>query len=171
MSISIDFYHRPTLTVARELLSKILVRKFPDRSTSKHRITEVEAYDGPEDLASHASKGRTARTEIMFAPGGMWYVYLVYGMHHMLNIVTGEKNYPAAVLIRGVEDISGPGRLTKQLGIDKTLNCQPADESSVLWIEDDGFVVPEEQIITTSRVGVAYAKEWAEKPYRFVWEK
>ena len=86
----------------------------------------MEAYDGEADLACHASKGRTPRTEVLYSAGGVWYVYLVYGMHHMLNLVTGPEDYPAAVLIRGLESVSGPGRLSKALGIDLDLNRSPA---------------------------------------------
>ena len=91
-----------------------------DGSVSRYMITEVEAYRGIEDLACHASKGRTLRTEIMFQEGGCLYMYFIYGMYWMLNIVTGGKDDPQAVLIRGVEGYSGPGRLTKSLGIDKS---------------------------------------------------
>ena len=134
-----------------------------------HRITEVEAYHGPEDLACHASKGRTTRAEVMFAPGGVWYVYLVYGMHEMLNLVTGPRDFPAAVLIRGVEGVSGPGRLTRTLKIDRRFNGQPADRSRGLWIEDDGFEPPPEEVSATPRIGIDYAGEpWISKPWLFV---
>lgn len=135
----------------------------------RHVITEVEAYDGVEDKACHASRGRTSRTEVMFGPAGRWYVYLCYGMYEMLNIVTDPRDHAAAVLIRGTKEISGPGRLTKALGITRALNNKPADAKSGLWIEHSGIIVPKKEILRTPRIGVAYAGEWAEKPWRFVW--
>jgi len=160
-------FHGPVQDIARGLLGMYLVRKV-DGVTTKYRIVEVEAYDGEQDLACHASKGRTKRTEVMYGPAGNWYVYLVYGMHWMLNIVTGDEGYPAAVLIRGVEDISGPGRVTKKLSIDGALNGLPADGQTGLWIEDAGVRIKDEDITATPRIGVEYAKEWARKPWRFV---
>jgi DNA-3-methyladenine glycosylase len=159
-----DFFEQPTLSVSEGLLGKFLVR-----DGRAYMITEVEAYDGFEDRASHASRGKTPRNTVMFGEAGVWYVYFVYGMHHMLNIVTGEKDYPAAVLIRGVEGISGPARLTKALGIDRAMNEQKAARKSGLWIEDRGIIVPKNHIERTPRIGVAYAgEEWAGKPWRFV---
>lgn len=162
-----DFFDRPTLTVARELLGKYLCRKRGGR-TEAFMITEVEAYDGPHDRASHASRGRTARNEPMFREAGIWYVYLVYGMHWMLNIVTGGKDYPAAILIRGIEGTSGPARLTKALKIGKGFNGKRAARDTALWIEDRGVRVPRSRIRRTPRIGVDYAGEWAGKEYRFV---
>jgi len=135
------------------------------------RITETEAYEGPLDKASHASRGRTRRTEVMFGPPGRWYVYFVYGMYEMLNIVTGPEDYPAAVLIRGVEGADGPGRLTKKLHVTRSLNTKQATRATGLWIEDDGFVVRKKDIVASPRIGVAYAKEWAQKPWRFSLEE
>ena len=132
-------------------------------------ITEVEVYDGHKDKASHASRGRTRRTETMFGHPGVWYVYLIYGMYEMLNIVTREKDYPAAILIRGVEGISGPGRLSKALHIGRTLNAFPADKRSGLWIEDRGVHIPTSRIMRTPRIGVSYAGEkWSAKLWRFI---
>ena len=113
-----DFFDRPTLEVAPDLLGKFLCREV-DGSILRLRITEVEAYDGPEDKACHAHRGKTPRNEIMFGPAGRWYVYLCYGMHWMLNAVTGPVDFPAAVLFRGCLEVTGPGRLTKALGIDR----------------------------------------------------
>lgn len=159
-----SFFEQPTLVVAENLLGKYLVR-----DGQAFMITEVEAYDGFEDKASHASRGETPRNKVMFGGAGVWYVYFVYGMHHMLNIVTGPKGYPAAVLIRGVEGISGPARLTKALGIDRQMNEQKAQPESGLWIEDRGAIIPKNKIEKTPRIGVAYAgEEWASKPWRFV---
>jgi len=130
-------------------------------------ITEVEAYVGPQDLASHASKGRTSRTEVMFGKFGYWYVYLIYGMHYCLNIVTEEKDYPAAILIRGIEGISGPGRITKYFGIDKTLNGTLASKKTCLWIEDRGLIINPRRIKRGKRIGVDYAGRWKDKLWRF----
>ena len=131
-------------------------------------ICEVEVYDSERDLACHASKGRTKRTEVMYRAGGVWYVYLCYGMHEMLNLVTGPENYPAAILIRGVVGISGPGRLTKQLKIGRTLNGVKAEPASGLHVEDHGIKVPRNMIIAGPRIGVDYAGPvWAAKPWRF----
>lgn len=163
MPLHPSFFARSTLQVAPEVLGKYLVR-----GEHAYMITEVEAYVGPHDKACHAYKGRTARTEVMFGPAGQWYVYLIYGMYHMLNIVTDAENYPAAVLIRGVEDISGPGRLTKRLSITREFNGKPALSDSGLWIEDRGVVVPKKHILRTPRIGIDYAEEWKDKPYRFV---
>src|SRR5580692_10854266 len=132
---------KKTVMLARWLLGKVLVRARRGRETAV-LITEVEAYDGPRDRASHASRGRTPRNAVMFASGGRWYVYLCYGVHEMLNLVTGPAGYPAAVLIRGVGGIAGPGRLTKRLGIGRQLNGAVAARGSGLWLEDDGFKLP-----------------------------
>ncbi len=166
-----NFFAQNTLLLAEELLGTFLVENISGVIRA-HMITEVEAYDGPDDLASHASKGKTPRTEIMFGEPGFWYVYLVYGMHYMLNIVTGPRDYPAAVLIRGIvhEDgrtLNGPAKLTKALGINKAFNALPATPESKLWIEDRGIIVPKNTIHRSPRIGVDYAKEWKDKPYRF----
>ena len=116
-----EFYIRDVLDVAPEIPGKIMVVRLPDGTHAGYQVTDVEAYRGAEDKACHAFKGRTPRTEIMFHDGGRLYVYLVYGMHWMLNIVTGETNNPQAVLIRGVENNPGPGILTKKTGIDLSL--------------------------------------------------
>jgi DNA-3-methyladenine glycosylase len=163
---------RDTVAIARGLLGKILVARMATGERRAHRITEAEAYHGPEDRACHASRGRTKRTAVMFEPGGVWYVYLVYGMHEMLNLVTGPRDFPAAVLIRGVEGIVGPGRVTRELTINRRFNAQPAARATGLWIEDDGFVPPAEEVRATPRIGVDYAgSPWVEKPWRFVWSR
>ncbi len=168
--LPLSFFQRPTLDVSRELLGKNLCR-VQDGQTLLLPVTEVEAYDGPDDLASHASRGMTPRNAVMFEKGGVFYVYLCYGIHWMLNVVTGEKGWPGAVLIRGVGDLDGPGRLTKVLRIRSELNGKPAEPSSGLWFED-GVRVPEYQIAAKPRIGVGYAGPvWAEKPYRFLWDK
>lgn len=160
-----------TVDLARFLLGKTLARTSPDGSIRRLRITEVEAYDGERDLACHASKGRTRRTEVMYQAGGVWYVYLCYGVHEMLNLVTGPEGYPAAILIRGVAGISGPGRLTKGLGIGRALNGSNAARTSGLWVEDDGFVLPRRALRSSARIGVDYAGPvWAKKPWRFYFD-
>ena len=131
-------------------------------------ITETEAYDGFKDKASHARRGKTARNYPMFGEAGRWYVYFTYGMHWMLNIVTEPKDYPAAVLIRAVERISGPARLTKFLKIDKRFNNKLAVRKTGLWIEDRGIKFQNSNIKKTPRIGVSYAEEWAKKKYRFI---
>jgi DNA-3-methyladenine glycosylase len=164
-----SFFERKTLQVARDLLGKYLVRRLGDKMV-REKITEVEAYVGPHDLACHSSRGKTARNEIMFREAGTIYVYFTYGMHYMLNIVTEEKDFPSAVLIRGTENISGPGRLTKALKIDKTLNGQKLGKKSGLWIEPDLKILNSKlKILKTPRIGISYAGEvWAKKPYRFL---
>lgn len=162
-----NFFVRPALVVARELLGKYLVRRWKSKETAAV-INEVEAYVGPHDLASHGRFGRTTRTEVMFGPAGYWYVYLCYGIHWMLNVVTDEEELPAAVLIRGVGDWDGPGKLTKALAIDKRLNGKAASEKSGLWIENRGVSVRRKDVERTPRIGVDYAKHWTAKPYRFV---
>lgn len=166
-----SFHAKRTAALARGLLGRLLVRRGADGVVVRHRITEVEAYDGEHDLACHASKGCTARTAVMYKPGGVWYVYLCYGVHEMLNLVTGPAGYPAAILIRGVAGIVGPGRVTKQLRINRTLNGAVAEPASGLWIEDDGLVVSPKSVRVGPRVGVGYAgPPWAEKPWRFCLE-
>ena len=132
-------------------------------------ITEVEAYDGFFDKASHAHRGKTTRNYLMFGDAGYFYVYFTYGIHWLVNIVTHQKDYPAAVLIRGVEAVSGPARLTKYFKIDKKFNGKEATPETGLWFEDRGVKVSRAKIKSLPRVGVDYAGEiWAMKPYRFV---
>lgn len=160
------FFTRPTPIVAEDLIGKYLVRKYRGKEIALI-ITETEAYDGPEDKACHGRFGKTERNAAMFGPAGIFYVYFVYGMYWMLNIVTGPENYPAAVLIRGVEGIKGPGRLTKGLKITGSLSNKKAVKKSGLWFEDRGG--GEIKIIKTSRIGVDYAGPvWSKKPYRFL---
>jgi len=178
-----SFYEQTTIDVAKQLLGKYLVRRHSDGSMSG-RIVETEAYIGPQDLACHASKGRTARTEVMFGPPGHAYVYFIYGFHNMLNLVTEVKGYPAAVLIRAVEPVSGidsmkqrrhcevvrdlcsgPGKLCQAFAIDRSLNGVDAC-GKVLYVEDRREPVP--RFLSTPRIGVGYAGEWKDKPFRFV---
>jgi len=163
-----DFFNRPVVDVARELLGKYLVGKIGTQEI-RLEINEVEAYDGPQDLACHGRFGKTKRTEPMFGPAGHFYVYFVYGVHWMLNIVTGQENYPAAILIRGAGKINGPAKLTKFLSIDKTFNSKLATPETGLWFEDHGLVISHKRIIASTRIGVEYAGPvWAKKPYRFL---
>jgi len=161
-----DFFNRPTLLVARELLGKFLVRKINGRIISG-RITEVEAYIGSKDKASHALRGKTLRTEVMFGKAGHWYVYLIYGIYCCLNIVTEKEGYPAAVLVRSVDHTSGPGRVCKKFEITRGLNKKLADKASGLWIEDRGAEARPSQIKRGKRIGVDYAGEWKDRPWRF----
>lgn len=166
------FQSTKTVAVARWLIGKHLVRRWADGREEARMITETEAYVGEHDLACHARAGCTPRTEVLYRAGGVWYVYLCYGIHEMLNLVTGPEGAPAAVLIRGVEGISGPGRVTKRLEIDRKLNRAAAEPASGLWLEDRGVRVPRGTVKATPRIGVDYAGEiWAKKPWRFVWEK
>lgn len=154
------------LQLAQELLGKTLVRRFEDGREIRSRITETEAYMGADDLASHASKGKTPRTELMFGSGGFVYVYLIYGMYWLLNIVTGTEGTPEAVLIRGLEHVSGPGRIGRLLELDKSFYGEDVGTSDRLWIEDSEL---EGEIITGPRVGVDYAGEvWKNMPWRFI---
>jgi len=138
------YFNRPTLTVARSLIGKYLVRSINGRMLAG-KIVEVEAYVGPQDKACHASKGRTQRTDVMFGPGGVAYVYLIYGMYHCLNVVTEREEFPSAVLIRAIELdgelIDGPGRLCRALEIDRRLNLVDLTIGESLWFEDRGEVV------------------------------
>jgi DNA-3-methyladenine glycosylase len=160
-----DFYTRDVLDVAPELPGKNLVVRLHEGYSGRFKITDVEAYRGTEDKACHAFKGRTARTEIMFHEGGRLYIYMIYGMYWMLNIVTGENNNPQAVLIRGVEDHSGPGLLTKFLGIDKSYYGEDLVNSERIWIEDRGLVLP---VNIGYRIGIEYSGEyWKTRPWRY----
>ena len=162
------FQSKNTVALARGLLGKVLATADGAGGVRRSRICEVEAYHGEKDLACHASKGRTARTEVMYAGGGVWYVYLCYGMHEMLNLVTGPRDHPSAILIRGVEDVAGPGRLTKWFAVDRRFNGLPAALASGLWLEDDGFRRLVRSIVATPRIVVGYAGPvWAAKPWRF----
>ncbi len=161
---------RATVRLARELLGKFLVRT-RDGVVEARLITEVEAYDGERDLACHARAGRTARTATMYRAGGCWYVYLCYGVHEMLNLVTGPADWPAAVLIRGVAGAAGPGRLTRALGIDRRLDRAAVAPASGLHVEDRGVRVPRAWVRATPRIGVDFAGPvWAAKPWRFLIE-
>jgi DNA-3-methyladenine glycosylase len=164
----ISFFNRSAPIVASELIGKYLVRKIGARVTA-YMITETEAYEGLKDKASHASRGKTKRNEIMFRDAGHIYVYFTYGMHWMLNIVTGAEEYPAAVLIRGVKGISGPARLTKKLKIDGKMNGEIMGGKAGLWIENRGTQISPRKIQRTPRIGIKYAGPvWSKKKWRFL---
>ena len=165
--VPLAFFNRPAAIVARELLGKRVVRGLGTETISL-AILETEAYEGEHDLASHSAKGRTARTEVMFGPAGRFYIYRIYGLHWMLNIVTGEVNDAAAVLIRGVEGISGPGRVANALGVDQTLTGKDAVPASGLWFEEAG-IATRYRVTRSARIGVDYAGPfWAAKKLRFM---
>ncbi|HEX2929163.1 MAG TPA: DNA-3-methyladenine glycosylase [Candidatus Binatia bacterium] len=183
MKLPRSFYEQSTVDVAKQLLGKFLVRRHPEGNTAG-RIVETEAYIGPQDLACHASKGRTLRTEVMFGPAGHAYVYFIYGFYNMLNLVTEAKDYPSAVLIRAVEPVggvelmksrrkldaprslaSGPGKLCQAFAIDRSLNGADLC-GSVLFVEDRGAPAP--KYLSTPRIGVDYAGRWKSKPFRFL---
>jgi len=172
--LSRSFYERAADLVARDLLGRILSVK-TDRGRMRGRIVEVEAYVGIRDLACHASKGRTARTATMFGPPGKAYVYLVYGMHHMLNLVTAPEGDPQAVLIRALEPLEpgsetsfrGPGVLCRRLGVDRSDDGSDLCGTGRIRVEA-GLPVPSDEILATPRIGVDYAKEWRDAPLRFL---
>lgn len=168
MTYASDFFDRPADRVARDLLGAWLVVRAADGRPRRHVVFETEAYLGAHDLACHGAKGITNRNAVMFGPAGCWYVYLCYGMHWMLNIVTGAEGVPAAVLIRGAGTFVGPGRVTKGLGIDRSFNGRVAGRRAGLWMEPSGISVPRRLIARTPRIGVGYAGAWAERPLRYV---
>lgn len=191
-----SFFERPTLTVAKDLLGKVVVHKVKLISTDfihglgtdkakqintvRGRIIETEAYIGVEDKACHARYGKTKRNEVMWGPAGHSYVYLCMGLHHLLNIVTEQTDKPAAVLIRKIEPLSGrndvlksygPGNLTKYLKIDRNLSNIDITKSKELWIEDDGFQVSDKMVERKPRVGIEYAGDDAKLLWRFILRK
>lgn len=155
-----EFYHRHALDVAPDLVGKVLVC-----GDKRLRISETEAYCGIADTACHAHKGRTKRTEVLYADAGTIYVYLCYGMHWLMNVITGDADDPQGVLIRACVDAPGPGKLTRKLGITGEYNRQSILTCPDLWIEDDGFRCTVE---TDIRVGIGYAsQEDQDKLWRF----
>lgn len=158
-------YGRNAVDMAKFLLGTILCRRLDDGTVLRARIVETEAYFGEKDTACHAHRGRTPRTDVMYAPGGFAYVYLCYGMHAMLNVVSGPVGHPEAVLVRGVEGAVGPGRLTKALGVTCALNRENLVESERLWIESDGAPP---RFDASPRIGIGYAsKRDRERKWRF----
>ncbi|MDB5211326.1 MAG: DNA-3-methyladenine glycosylase [Sediminibacterium sp.] len=186
--LPIEFYRQKNVcTIARALIGKVLVSVF-NNIEAAGRIVETEAYNGAIDKASHAWGGRrTNRTEIMYAAGGVAYVYLCYGIHHLFNVVTNEKDTPHAILIRGIEPLIGIDHMLQRTGklrLDNTLTRGPGNVSKALgiytqhtglsllddelYIADDGFRIKPSQIIATPRIGVDYAGKDALLPYRFI---
>ena len=154
MVLPSEYFTKPATHLATDLLGKLLCRRVGD-TVLRLRITETECYFGEEDTACHAHKGRTPRTEVMYRAGGVAYVYLCYGIHSLLNIVTGPALHPEAVLIRGVEGAEGPGRVTRKLGVTTADNRLPLCPASGLWLEDDGAPPPAFEALP--RVGIDYA--------------
>ena len=186
--LSLSFYTREDiLKISKELLGKVLVTTF-DGQRSSGIIVETEAYRAPEDKASHAyNNRRTNRTDIFYSRGGVAYVYLCYGIHHLFNVITGPKETPHAILIRAVEPLegiplmltrrnhnklrpqlsAGPGVMSKALGIDRShTGMSLVSQNNPIWIEERP-TLDETQIITTTRIGIDYAEEYANKPWRF----
>ncbi len=163
-----EFFNRPTVKVAQELLGKFLVRKIGKRII-KTAILETEAYCGAKDLACHASKGLTRRTKVMFGPPGFSYVYMIYGMYHCLNIVTQKEGSPSAVLIRAIDcdGCDGPGKLCRQLKVDRKLNAVDMTKSNLLWVEDNENKINPRHIKKGKRIGVDYSGKWKDKLWRF----
>jgi len=151
-----DFYMGSADVLAPLLLGKFLCRRV-DGEVLRHRITETEAYIGACDTACHAYRSKTPRNSVLYEQGGTAYVYLCYGLHHLLNVVTAAKDVPEAVLIRGIEGYSGPGRLTKALRIDRRLNGVDFTTCDELWIEDNGEASP--AYTATPRIGIDYASD------------
>ena len=190
-----SWFARPTCVVAADLIGKVLCRELIDsdgqQKILRMRISETEAYIGEGDAACHAHAGtRTPRTEIMYHIGGVFYVYLTYGIHHMLNLVSGPTESPEAVLIRAgfliensarlideqlldtnkqlnhIKQLAGPGKLTKGLQIDRTLYGEPITPASKVWVEDDGCQPP---VSLRPRIGIDYAGEAKEWLLRYIW--
>ena len=193
--LSPSWFARPTYVVAADLIGKVLCRQLIDsdgqQKILRMRISETEAYIGEGDAACHAhASTRTARTEIMYHEGGVFYVYLTYGIHHMLNLVSGAIESPETVLIRAgfltedsarlidgqllgaskqlnpIKQLAGPGKLTKGLKIDRTFYGRPISPVSMLWVEDDGCQPP---VSLRRRIGIDYAGEAKDWLLRYIW--
>jgi DNA-3-methyladenine glycosylase len=168
-----EFFARPTLTVARDLLGQVLVRVCADGMRRAGRIVEAEAYVGPNDRASHARVGRKGRAAIMYGKAGVAYVYLVYGMHHCFNVVTEAEDYPGAVLVRAIEPLfdgvrgNGPALVCQALHIDRSLTGTDLTSGDSPLFLKCAAKVPDSSIRVGPRIGVAYAGAWAERPWRF----
>jgi DNA-3-methyladenine glycosylase len=159
-----SFFLDDAVTVAKRLPGMNIVVK-TGNNPGHFMITETEAYLGDDDMACHASKGRTSRTEPMYLEGGHLYIYFVYGMHWMMNIVTGPAENPQAVLVRGVRPFTGPGRVTRGLGIDRSFNCEDLTSSTRIWLEHTGM---QPRLTAGPRIGIQYAGEpWVSLPWRF----
>jgi DNA-3-methyladenine glycosylase len=166
-----SFFQQPATELARALIGKILVRHIHGKALQA-RIVETEAYLGPHDLASHTSKGRTRRTEVMFGPAGRAYVYLIYGMYEMFNVVAGSPGEAQAVLIRAAKplngwkaDLSGPGRLTRAFQITRAEYGLDLTGDQLYFLDDPAY---QARVISTKRIGIDYAREWKDAPLRFL---
>lgn len=159
-----SFFQQDALEVAPELLGKYLVRRFDSGAIHRFRITDVEVYRGEEDKACHASKGKTKRTELMYSEGGRIYVYLIYGIYWLLNIITGKEGEPQGIMIRGVEEIDGPGRVGKYLQLDRSFYGDYITGDR-LWVEDSE---EKPRYKTRPRIGIDYAQEWKDIEWRFM---
>lgn len=171
--LPLKFFDDQTLKVAQDLLGKFLIREIDGKKTIG-MITETEAYIGEDDLACHAAKGRTKRTEILYQQSGTLYVYMIYGMYYCLNIVTEKKDFPSAVLIRAVKidgvdynRTNGPGKLCKVLKIDRKANGMKLGNKSGIWIEDRGMKIKEKDVVKSPRIGVDYAGHCKDYLWRF----
>ena len=165
MRLDTSLFSLPATQLAPLLLGKLLCRQ-TEHGILRYRITETECYFGEEDSACHAHRGKTSRNAPLYLSGGYSYIYLCYGIHNLLNVVSGNENHPEAVLIRGVEGYNGPGKLTKAMSIDRTLNQTDLTTSDQLWIEDDGISFPYR---TDRRVGIDYADPAdRERQWRFL---
>ena len=176
-----QFYNRPTLIVAKDLLGKYLVRKVGQKELAG-KIVEIEAYIGPKDRAAHTHSGKiTQRNKTVYLEGGRAYIYLCYGINWMLNLTTRKKGIPECILIRALEPslerygdsqelnnlTNGPGKLCRWLRLDKTFDEEDLVRSKKFWLEDRGEEIKKSQIVTAKRIGIDYAGIWAEKPWRF----
>ncbi|KPJ55115.1 hypothetical protein AMJ47_01155 [Parcubacteria bacterium DG_72] len=166
------FYTRPTLTIAKDLLGKYIVRKISKKKLVG-KIIETEAYIGPQDKASHAFEGKiTARNRAEYLIGGHIYIYLVYGMYWQMNIVTSQKGKPECVLIRALDlgrVASGPGKLCSYLKLDKSFYQEDLTKSKRIWLQDQGEKISPRRILATGRIGIDYAGPyWARRKWRFV---
>ncbi len=167
-----DFFERSADKVAKDLLGKRIVRlNSTGEIIANFIISETEAYLGEKDKASHAYKGLTKRTKVMYGPAGYFYIYLIYGMHYMLNIVTEKEGEPHAVLLRGTFEVEGPGRLSKALQIDMSFNAKKSEEKTGLFIAESDFDKSKYNTEKTARVGIDYAEEWKDKKLRFILKK
>ncbi len=168
MKLGNEFFNRDCLEVAPDLIGKVLVSKI-NGYEMRVRISETEVYRGEEDTACHAHKGRTKRTEVLYGKSGIIYVYLCYGMHWLMNVITGEEGQPQGVLFRAGEGFNGPAKLTKALGVTGKQNLQSIVDNAEIWIEDDGTKY---DYTTDTRVGITYAtKEFRNKQWRFILKK
>lgn len=164
-----EFFHRDALDVAPELVGKILVHRLADGTELRERIAETEVYRGEEDKGCHAAKGRTKRTELLYGGSGVIYVYLCYGMHWLMNVITGEKEQPQGILLRAGERFDGPAKLTKNMKIDGSFNGKDLRGNKEIWFEDDGF---RPKVRTAPRVGIDYAGDyWKDIEWRFISDK